>query len=75
MQEARRYHPSLPIKAESKIHTTKATFLGSTQEAHMGATCVLPIVASLTGRAVLSLLRPMDKNPRHHKQAYRALNH
>ena len=24
---------------------------------------------------ILSLLRPMDKNPRHHKQAYRALNH
>ena len=40
------------LKAESKTHTTKATFLGSTQEAHMGATCVLPSVASLTGRAV-----------------------
>ena len=27
---------------------------GSTQEAHMGASCVLPSVASLTGRSVCS---------------------
>ena len=33
-------------------HTRKATFLGSMQEAHMHATCVLPSVAPLTGRAV-----------------------
>ena len=37
----------------TETHTIWSTFLGSTQEAHMGATCVLPIVASLTGRAVV----------------------
>ena len=36
----------------TETHTIWSTFLGSTQEAHMGATCVLPSVASLTGRAV-----------------------
>ena len=52
-QEACRKHTSLPIKAESGTHTKKATF----QEAHMGASCVLPSVASLTGRSV-SIQRP-----------------
>ena len=32
-----------------------AFFLGSTQEAHMCATCVLPSVASLMGRSVSKL--------------------
>ena len=36
----------------TETHTIWSTFLGSMQEAHMGATCVLPSVASLTGRAV-----------------------
>ena len=36
----------------TETHTIWSTFLGSTQEAHMGATCVLPSVASLTGRTV-----------------------
>ena len=55
MQEACRKHAGSPhhlIKAEWGTHTKKATFLGSTQEAHMGATCVLPSVATLTGRSV-----------------------
>ena len=42
----------LPISIESGTHTKKATFLGSTQEGHKGASCVLPSVASLTGRSV-----------------------
>ena len=36
----------------TETHTIWSTFLGSMQEAHMGATCVLPSVASLTGHAV-----------------------
>ena len=36
----------------TETHTIWSTFLGSMQEAHMDATCVLPSVASLTGRAV-----------------------
>ena len=44
---------SFPSKLNwTETHTIWSTFLGSTQEAHMGATCVLPSVASLTGRAV-----------------------
>ena len=39
----------------TETHTIWSTFLGSMQEAHMGATCVLPSVASLTGRAVCTL--------------------
>ena len=40
----------------TETHTIWSTFLGSMQEAHMGATCVLPSVASLTGRAVYNLV-------------------
>ena len=48
-----RKHPSFPSKPNwTENHTIWSTFQGSTQEAHMGATCVLPSVASLTGRAV-----------------------
>ena len=36
----------------TETHTIWSTFLGSMQEAHMGGTCVLPSVASLTGRSV-----------------------
>ena len=36
----------------TETHTILPTFLGSTQEAHMGASCVLPSVASLTGHSV-----------------------
>ena len=36
----------------TETHTILSTFLGSTQEAHVGASCVLPSVASLTGRSV-----------------------
>ena len=36
----------------TETHTILPTFLGSTQEAHMCASCVLPSVASLTGRSV-----------------------
>ena len=44
---------SFPSKLNwTETHTIWSTFLGSTQEAHMGATCVLPSVAPLTGRAV-----------------------
>ena len=51
-----RKHPSFSSKLNwTETHTIWPTFLGSTQEAHMGATCVLPSVASLTGRAVVSV--------------------
>ena len=47
-----------------ETHTILPTFLGSTQEAHMGATCVLPSVASLTGRAVpLQSFKTLISNP------------
>ena len=36
----------------TETHTILPTFLGSTQKAHMGASCVLPSVTSLTGRSV-----------------------
>ena len=36
----------------TETHTIWSTFLGSTQKAHMGDTCVLPSFASLMGRAV-----------------------
>ena len=39
----------------TETHTILPTFLGSTQEAHMGASCVLPSVASLMGRSVYGL--------------------
>ena len=42
----------LNVTVVQETHTILSTFLGSTQEAHMGATCVLPSVASLTGRSV-----------------------
>ena len=45
----------------TETHTIWSTFLGSTQEAHMGAACVLPSVASLTGRAVYSLKKLLKK--------------
>ena len=45
-----------------ETHTILPTFLGSTQEAHMGATCMLPSVASLTGRSVLLLTYISHKN-------------
>ena len=52
-----RKHPSFLSKLNwTETHTIWSTFLGSTQEAHMGATCVLPSVASLTGRAVCFFL-------------------
>ena len=47
-KEARRKHSSFPIKAESGTHTKRPLFL----EAHMGASCMLPSVASLMGRNV-----------------------
>ena len=51
------YYPSFPSKLNwTETHTIWSTFLGSMQEAHMGATCVLPSVASLTGRAVCTSL-------------------
>jgi peroxiredoxin family protein len=36
----------------TETHTILPIFLGSMQEAHMCASCVLPSVASLTGRSV-----------------------
>ena len=48
-----RKHPSFSLKLNwTETHTIWSTFLGSTHKAHMGATYVLPSVASLTGRAV-----------------------
>ena len=36
----------------TETHTILPTFLESTQEAHMGASCVLPSIASLMGCSV-----------------------
>ena len=49
---------SIPISTLPLLetHTILPTFLGSTQEAHMGATCVLPSGSSLTGRTVDKLI-------------------
>ena len=47
------YYPSFPSKLNwTETQTIWSTFLGSMQEAHMGATCVLPSVATSTGRSV-----------------------
>ena len=44
----------------TETHTILQTFLGSTQEAHMGASCVLPSVTSLTGRSVVKIYDVID---------------
>jgi len=62
-KEARRKHPSFPIKAELGTHTKKATFFGSTHGCFLRASCVLPSVASLTSRSV-SLYLNKDRSKR-----------